>query len=502
MDTAQPDIPDTRPHTATPQLPTDLRPARLRAWLNSLPLTELDATARHLLDALGYIKQRSLPARQRFALLEEFIPLLGLLLPELATRYTSRPLPMAREEREAVELSTALQLEIIHAYQQVLTDSSRVVLFGWRRLVATSIHRLFRFRSNILCNYRLCYMPYPPGVWKQLYWFYQLVEDNGLLESRISDPLEGRKKTSILQEFKRLLLLSLLSPNSLERQHADEIHANLREWIGRTVLYKPRPRDACHGQYLIDLDGDRPPHLQPEDADGEAHASGRRCFDTRALVDFLRNQLARPPEKLHRLSHDTIESVLACWDRPGGRDNERHFSHQPTEIAIGFSHIRAVISGQPGEKGLKADLVDQSNSGYCFTFRAGSISIGLDDLVALRDPEAGHWRLGQIRWMQSRGHNRVRVGAMLLSPEVMPAVARDDSADDLLDCLLGVNQPHPVIYFQNEPGIDPVEQLNHYTRLVNPEREARFQLLETFAGNAHFDAFRIEMEQASTSVPH
>lgn len=476
-----------------PRLPAELRPARLRAWLNALPLGELDLTTRCLLDALGNIRQRSLPARQRFALLEEFIPLLGLLLPELATRYTSRPLPMARDERDAVELSTALQLEIIHAYQQVLTDSSRVVLFGWRKLVATSIHRLFRFRSNILCNYRLCYMPYPPGVWKQLYWFFRLVEDNGLLATRIRDPLT-RRKTTILEEFKRLLLLSLLSPNSLERHHADEIHAHLHDWLGRTTLHTPRRGMDCTGQYVLDLDGDRPPQLQP--AEAAPLRGARRCLDTRRLVDELRNLLASPPEKLSRLSHDTIENVLACWDRSGVRDNERHFSHQSTEVAIGFCHIREVIGGQPQGRGLKADLVDESNSGYCFSFRAGSVSIGLDDLVALRDPHGGSWRLGQIRWMQSRGHNRVRVGAMLLSPEVLPAVARDDAAGDRMDCLLGVNQPHPVLYLPSEPGIDSAEQLGHFTRLVNPERETRFELLESFAGNAHFDAYRIRMDDA------
>ena len=66
----------------------DTRPAQVRSWLDGLPLDDVDRAARTILQALVSVKNRRIPVRQRFQLLEAVTSTLTLLLPELAKRTT------------------------------------------------------------------------------------------------------------------------------------------------------------------------------------------------------------------------------------------------------------------------------------------------------------------------------------------------------------------------------------------------------------------------------
>ena len=392
---------NTKDTQSTALLETNLplSPRGIKSWLEKLPLTDLDATAKTILQALGGLKNnRSLSARKRFQLLEALGPFLSILLPSLATRYSGKSLPLAQHDRQTVELSTALQLELIHGYQQVLTDSSRIYLIGWRKLVTTTIHRLFRYRSNILCNYRLCYLPYPPGVWKQLYWFFQLVEENGLAHKRVSNPLYRHQKTSIEFEFKRLLLLSILSPHHFAGSSIDEVYAHLDHWVGKAKLTRPRHKADCSKAYCIDLQSDQPPQMQILENESQKTDC---CLDTSALVDELRSYLDRNEPGVTELktvrglslSSNTLKKLLLGWNRADYRRAERLNTQEKVDISIGIESIHNTLvllnsskTTQPLLKSTQsAYLLDFSNKGFCLSVSEEECEIlQIEDLVALK----------------------------------------------------------------------------------------------------------------------
>ena len=494
--------------TPTPDKKLPLTPRGVKSWLDTLSLTDLDATATAILHALGGLKNNHrLSAKQRFRVLEALSPFLSMLLPSLATRYSGKPLPLAQHDRETVELSTALQLELIHGYQQVLTDSSRVYLFGWRKLVTTTIHRLFRYRSNILCNYRLCYLPYPPGVWKQIYWFYQLVEENGLSDKRVCDPLFRRKKTSIEFEFKRLLLLSLLSPHHFAGSSIDEVYEHLDIWVSRAGIIRPNDTSESGNAYCFDLNSDLPPQMNLVPG---TKLKSICCLDTSALVRELRRYLDNnEPDtavlnttKGLKLSRSTLKKLLLGWNRADYRRADRLHTQEKVDICIGIESIHNTLALSHSGKHtdslidsrLSAYLLDFSNQGFCLSISEKECErLQLDDLVALKTLKNKQWRMGQVKWMQSNGRGRVRLGVMLLSSRILPGQAMTKDVTSRVTCVLGLNQPHPVLYFSAESRVTSSE----VTSLRNTERETPVTLHERFVSSTEFDAYYF----AFTNVP-
>jgi hypothetical protein len=483
----------------------DTRPAQVRSWLDGLPLDDVDRTARTILQALVSVKNRRIPVRQRFQLLEAVTSTLTLLLPELAKRYSAKPLPLAKEDRETVELSTALQLELIHGYEQVLNESSRLYFLSWRRVVSTVLHRLFRYRSNILCNYRLCYLPYPPGVWKQLYWYYSLAEDYRLLGNRVSVPGKRGGKTSLKAEFKRLMLLSLLSPNSFEAASMNEVYAHLDQWVKKVRLERYIGAATSSTFFVFNLHSDLPPQLG-EQADLSRGVRQLRCLDTGELVRVLRERLVnigpqyekpQAKQRADAVSLATLQNLLAGWDRTHGRSEDRQRARAHLPVAVGIDAIYNLLSGDKvtpsltvhadANNALDARLIDYSNNGFRLRLTTEKVhQIKLDDLVALRDPNDGHWGVGQVRWMQNQDDQQLHLGVMSLSQQVLPVMVRnDDSPAPPVPCLLGVNKLQPVLYLPRGHEFKKTDKL----WLVHSERETQVILGESLAATHGFSAY-------------
>ncbi len=498
-------MPYDRPEQPLPVQMT--RPRALRAWLDGLPLADPPQASRLVLAALRRLQNQAPGARELFRALECLAPVVLALVAALARQYSGRPLPLGQRERTLVELSSRLQLEMAQAYQEVLAGSSRVFGPRWRRLVTTSLHRLFRLRSNILCNYRLCYLPYPPGVWKQLYWYYRLAEEHDLLGAKVAEPGSGRR-TTVGLEFRRLLLLAMLSPNHLGYEAMEVVYRHLPHWAGLLVLQPPRQGGG--GTFAIDLEGDEPPQHPPE---GEVAPARWRCLDTRALVDDLSRRLVRPDDGV---PEDVLRSLLAGWDRPPERSGSRRRTHSAVDVVTGVTAIHHVLAGgrplapatEDGDEEevsmipagtvpgwhaparsdafgfFPATLLDASHGGYCLSLRPGEAGpLRLDELVALRDPRGGQWVLGQIRWMQAVDEDRLRTGVMLLSRQALPVCARPAEAEaPAYRGVLGLNHPRPVLYLPRAAAA----AFGSRWHLAHAEDEMVVTVGGTFAEAAHF----------------
>ncbi len=330
----------------------DTRPQAVDAWLENLPIAHIGETARQLYAGMrktNYLD--NLSVKHHFHLLEGIAEPLSLILPELHRHYAGKPLPLSNKRRKVADLYTQLLRQSIIGYQQVIAHSIELSRFGWKKVVTTSVHRIFYYSGLMICNYRLLHMPYQKGMWQQLYWLYQLVENYNLLNCKIKCLDEPSRKSTIATEFKRLLLLSLLSPNLFKQSELQEVHDNMDVWIQHATLSKSHKQDQhC---YAFTLEADIAPGLvgdsipSPENSFIEV-----RYLNITDLLQFINRVLTNAKSgvdiiKLARNRYASRRSLLILlnnWGRPTSRDGERRLIQGQAEVAIGVSAIHYVVS--------------------------------------------------------------------------------------------------------------------------------------------------------------
>lgn len=331
----------------------DTRPRAVKHWLDNLPIAHIGETARNLYTALRSVNQQDdIPVKHLFNLLEGITEPLNMILPELHRHYVGKPLPLTNKRRKVADLYAQLLHQTIQAYQQVSARAIEINRFGWKHLVTTSLHRIFHYSGMMLLNHRLLYLPLPKGWWQQQYWLYQMAESYKLLATRVLSRQSPGEKTTIKDEFTRLVLQSLLSPNLFKPKELDEVLENMALWIEQASILKTRIGD--HDRiYAFTLETDITPGLMANKINlDENPAIDVRYLSISSLLTNLENQLANakpgedriPLSRHHSISRRSLILLLNNWGRPASRDGERRLIQGQAEVAIGISAIHYVIA--------------------------------------------------------------------------------------------------------------------------------------------------------------
>ncbi len=331
----------------------DTRPQAVNEWLENLPIASVGETARQLYMAMRDVnRQDDVAVKEHFHMLEGITEPLTLILPELHRHYACKPLPLSEKRRKVADLYTQLLRQAVLGYQQVIAHSIELSRFGWKKVVTTSVHRIFYLSSLLLSNYRQLYMPYQKGMWQQLYWIYQLIEKYNLLSAKICGLGEHQNKTSIETEFKKLLLHSLLSPNLFNPSELQNVIKNLDLW-SQSVSITGSHRGEKTQTYAFTLETDMPPALIAQDiSTAENQLVDVRYLDITNLLASINKVLrsAKPGVEEIKLGRGRIVSrrslliLINNWGRPSSRDGARRLIQGNAEVAIGVSAIHYVIS--------------------------------------------------------------------------------------------------------------------------------------------------------------
>ena len=171
-------------------------PRAVKHWLDNLPIAHIGETSRQLYTAMSEVnRQEDVPVKQRFHFLEGVSEPLNMILPELHRHYAGKPLPLSKKRRKIADLYTQLLRQAILGYEQVIARAIELNRLGWKKVVTTSVHRIFHYSGLLLLNQRLLYQPYQKGLWQQLYWLYQMVESYKLLKVKVTCPDRPSCKT-------------------------------------------------------------------------------------------------------------------------------------------------------------------------------------------------------------------------------------------------------------------------------------------------------------------
>lgn len=343
----------------------DIRPAVVKKWVEELPLGSTGESSKQLYHALKKVNKQNNSLQNHLVFLETIAPTLTLLYPRLSKHFSDISLPLETKTRNVLHVTTSLLTEILRGYQIVIKTLLINKPFGWKKPFALALHRSFIYTSQILCLQRLTYQPCLKGLWREIFWYYQQAEKFKLLNKRYHSQNNHQKKTSIEYEFKRLLLLSLLSANNLGQKNMHEVHNLMALWIKNSdVLTKEaQEKRTC---FTLNLLSDAPPYLIGTRNDNTQETIDRRYLSTfklkKQLTDYLNKIESTGSIKLgqHILSKSTIQSLLSTWSRNHLRTEVRKEGAGFVDIVTGITAIHYILNqqDQPAYDEVKSNLPD------------------------------------------------------------------------------------------------------------------------------------------------
>ncbi len=383
----------------------DLRPAATQKWIADLPLGSTGETSKQLYHVLRQINQQDNHFQHHLQFLESISPTLHMIYPRLAHYFTDVALPLNKKTRNVLHITQALLKEMLQGYEQLAADLLKRKPFGWKKPFAQILHRSLLYRSQLFCTFRLTYQPYPQQTWQRVYWCYQQAEQSGLLNKKFVLFDDSKGKTSVDYEFKKLLLLSLLSANDLGQKNMQQVYELMPAWIKHCDLQKNEPDDkkTC---FVLDMASDNPPFLVGTHNPVEKKNPNLRFLNTSKLNNLLHSLLEKVADNdsvqynKKTLSRLTINGLMNTWSRQHLRTHLRKEGHGFVDIITTISGIHFVLNqqDQPAYDESSHDLPDVVDFESTLTIEPiktpKSDTLNLSHFLGATDEEEDVW--GQV----------------------------------------------------------------------------------------------------------
>ena len=337
-------------HTDSSQDSFTIRPAAVKKWVNELPLGSTGESSKQLYHALKKVNQQNNELNHHLEFLEAIAPTLNLLYPRLSKYFTDIALPLGTKTRNVIHITSSLLSQILHSYHTILKTLVTKKPFGWKKSFSLAIHRTFIYSSQILCTHRLSYQHYPKGTWREIFWCYHQAEKLKLLNKSFRNEAT-QQKTTIEYEFKKLLLLSLLSANNLGQKSMHEVHNLMPLWVKNSEILtkEAEEKETC---FTLNLLSDIPPYLIGTRNDNTQQTIDRHFLSTKKLKTLLTNYLKNIENdgaiRIGKtiLSKATIQSLLSAWSRSHLRSEVRKQGTGFVDIITGITAIHFVLNQQ------------------------------------------------------------------------------------------------------------------------------------------------------------
>jgi hypothetical protein len=440
-------------------LPVETNPAALKAWLVSLPPSNVTETGRAIFDALTTLNRVRLDAEQRLKLLKHYQVSIDLLDAPLEALFTSASLPAKEKAKQAATLARNLQLELANGYKLALNEklASRFPLA--QRGMPALVHRLMTVYQQL---YWICcknYMPLPEGVWRETHMLFRHA-----IQQKWIDAPEGQPPGQTIGGiYKQMLLLALADPYRYHPAELDKIQDLIRNY-GAAAQFQPM--SAAHhpaGLFLVRLNSDLPPVFlgqKPADADG----SNAILLDTIDMARHLHKALQAVEQKLPTAADrnkaeawlELLQRVMRQWSITPKRVFQRLRANHSVELCGGLRMTAAYFNGgmqtqpvlpepEPEMQRITAEgpttvsslqtygepdrwvVLNESPGGYAVRMQPvpQQCVYRVGDIIGMRGGGADAWMVGAVRWLQVVDEGEaIEMGVQILAPTAEAAMVR------------------------------------------------------------------------------
>ncbi|MBL7250616.1 hypothetical protein ACLD02_03700 [Alloalcanivorax sp. C16-2] len=417
-------------------------PRRLRAWLATLPIDEpMRDPRRGVLPLLRLVEELArlrVDARRRLALLEEVRSCVHQLAQVLEADFLNQPLVPPARSRAAADHAQALFEQLARGYQAVAVALLKGRLGpSARQAAATALQRAAEALAQRLCLAWLLYTPVPEGLWRRLHRLYATAEHHALQTVTVADSLLPGREGSVHSAYARLLLVASAQPNRLRPAALLALYRGAGHWAHWLSLHG----DRRQARFRVDPESDQGPWPV-----GRTAPPGHLYFDPRPLAQALVDGDGGPG--VSPQGDILLSQLRAVWLSVPDRARPRHAVTGEAGLLLGLK--AAHDSLEPGGGELDPHPVhwlDRAEGG-CRLAWEGATPRGLRTgaPVAVRDPEAGVWRVGEVRWVARQGDG-AQLGVALLPAGTRPVRLSHGYGDTL---------PSPALLIPG--GVDRAEE--------------------------------------------
>ena len=163
-------LPPVDPHPANPP---EVRPAKVKAWLDEIAHADPVDAARRIGDALAATNRVAMSDSKRLELAELYWAAGTTLWPPLERKFARTSHPLAGPALEAAKAALTLAAELATAYKHLLVhEADKRLALGGQRLLVALVHRCLQCTTRILVNSYESYAPVPPRTWHDAHIVY------------------------------------------------------------------------------------------------------------------------------------------------------------------------------------------------------------------------------------------------------------------------------------------------------------------------------------------
>jgi cyclic-di-GMP-binding protein len=321
------------------------------AWLHTVPLVNVTPSHTRLLGQLEELNCFELEPSERLRILELLAAPIAFVQLEHAKKFTGKPVPLLKPERDFFHSVVALWDALSQGYQRCLNSiaEGNPALSGHQALVCQ--RALWCMGQRLIEHYK-CYQEISGEDWKLLHRFYAIAEGYGVLDKEV---VHGTHKTTCLQTYVQSLLLHLA--NDPSEQTAKQLAAVSR-WLERLaqkvgIGRKPPASELNVPPIALDIAAGRGP------VHGLLSGDSVRFLELDELAKAVRSRVALlrkgdTPEALglgDDVNAAAAEQLLLIvhrhWcEEPRARASVRRAANTRAQLCAGIPAMHYYISGK------------------------------------------------------------------------------------------------------------------------------------------------------------
>ena len=338
-------------------------PRQIKKWIKALPMINLDSASKQTHQLISASNRQTYPIKQRFASIELLHPLSKIFLDHHRRFLACQTFPLSPGANEIFQLQQSINSELAIAFKIIISE----VVQGDAKLDQKKLlHCIYKAISHLQQQHvsaLLMYQETSNNLWHDICQLYRVAEHYGLHTALVSID-ETKQKTTILDIFKHLCALTLISFNQLRQGEADKVNRFL-EKHHELIDIKPNT-DSLSGEYIYIANlatGKCPTYYIPREM---PISTENRFIGYSALVSKLGESTKKFAQSTsyylqsnEELDPELASRLITMIGNPSQRLKKRIKSDQVVRAIIGLTRIVETMT--PNEQDPSRDYSEQSS---------------------------------------------------------------------------------------------------------------------------------------------
>jgi urease accessory protein UreF len=328
------------------------RDSSVKAWVRSLPLTQVQFVSGLLYQALPDVGRFQTTPGNRIQILESLRNSTLQSIEGLTQNFLNQPLILPEPAVKTATIAQALQKHMINGYLVAIRDLCNQANAN-TDLITLAIHRAITGLSLLLLRYYQLYVPISGQLWAELHSLYQIALQLGVTENTVVDDHPHLQHcNTITLAYMRALLLACARPNQLRQDEILSTFEALNELSTLAQLHDPQTGNHDN-LFAVALNSNRPP----------LYRSRFAADENSLLLELNTAQICKKLTEINAATNsETLEGtslrnelqltsaltlhLIQAWNLLAQRNFERQESQGALDVAVGLSNIHYQLAGQ------------------------------------------------------------------------------------------------------------------------------------------------------------